>query len=164
MSDSRDAVWNSMLDVDMNQRYYGHLCRRYSNWDTTLKIIVAVSSSASIASWKIWSNSKGWCDWSAIWQILTAVSAAVAVAMPILNLAKTSQRAADFRGKYAAILVDYEDLWLQVDGLSEDALRKKYVVIRQKETHMSASESDMTHDRNLVLRCQNEVEKGRRSK
>ena len=81
MNDTRSSLWSSMLDIDMNQRYYGHLCRRYARRELFLKIFVAVTSSTSIASWKLWSQKQGWCDWSTAWQILTGLSAIAAVAM-----------------------------------------------------------------------------------
>jgi hypothetical protein len=126
-----------------------------------LKIFVAISSSVSIASWKLWSQTEGWCNWSLVWQIILGLSAVAAVAMPILNLSKVSQRAADLYGKYAALLVDYEELWLQVDNLSDQVLLTKYISLRRKETTLSKAEPDMPNDKRLVQQCQNEVEKGK---
>lgn len=161
MNETCTSLWNTLLDIDMNQRYYGHLCRRYARRELVLKIFVAAASSTSIASWKLWSNTQGWCNWSTAWEILTGTSAVAAVAMPILNFSKTSQRAADLRGRYAALLVDYEGLWLQTKSLSEDALRRKYISVREKESELSHLEADMPRDKDLILKCQEEVEKGR---
>jgi len=160
MNDTQVSLWDSMLDIEMNEIYYGCLCRGYSRLELVLKIILALSTSMSFASWRIWFNTSQ-CNNSNIWQFLMGLSAVIAVAMPWLNLSRISQRSADLHGLYAALLVDYEWLWLQVDKLSEPDLLMQYRLLREKEVELVKLESDMPRYRRLILKCQNEVEKRR---
>jgi hypothetical protein len=78
----RKSLWYSMLDADMNARYWSYLSRRYSNRDKYSKIFLALMSSGTVASWGFWS------DMQIIWKILSACSALLAIALPIINWPK----------------------------------------------------------------------------
>jgi len=50
----RETIWDSMLDADMNVRYWAGLGRCYYKKDITYKIFLAAMSSGTVASWGIW--------------------------------------------------------------------------------------------------------------
>ena len=52
----RQVIWEAMLTADLNVRYWAHLSRRYSMWDKCIKILLALASSATVASWSFWNE------------------------------------------------------------------------------------------------------------
>jgi hypothetical protein len=96
------------LDADLSVQYWTYLSRRYSKWDKYTKIFLAVMSSSTVASWGIWG------EIDILWKILSAISALVAVALPILNWQQMIARMSDLVGKWSRIRYEYENLWLDL--------------------------------------------------
>jgi hypothetical protein len=102
----KKAVWNSMLDADMNARYWKYLVERYSSRETILKIFLAVMASGTVAGWGIWDQ------YEIIWKVLSSVSALLAIALPILNYSKVIESMSELAGKWGELRIEYEDMWL----------------------------------------------------
>ncbi len=51
------AIWDSLLDADLNIRYWGYLSRRYYCINRFIKIFLAIIASGTVASWE--SSSRG---------------------------------------------------------------------------------------------------------
>jgi hypothetical protein len=81
----RREIWNAMLDSDMNSRYWGFMGARYSNWDMTVKIVLAITASTTVAAWGIWSQYPIW------WKALSGLSAILAAIQPVINLTKKAE-------------------------------------------------------------------------
>ena len=102
----RKQIWDSMLDADLNARYWSTLGRRYYLFDLGHKIFLAVMASGTVASWGFWG------EFQMLWKVLSATAAVLGIALPIINWPKTMQRITDIRQKWLQIKVDYELLWL----------------------------------------------------
>ena len=85
-----------MLTADLNVRYWAHLSRRYSMWDKCIKILLALASSATVASWSFWN------EVDILWKGFSAVSAAIAIVFPFLSLEKKNWRNIQFKRKMVA--------------------------------------------------------------
>ena len=155
MEELREAVWYSMLDAAMNASYFGHLCRRYSCRYKAIQLLLALTASSAVAGWALWEHLP------ALWKILTGASSVLAIAGPILAFEKTAGKCTSLRSLYSAIHSDYQDLWLRLNGLTADSLRRQYMRIRDKESELCRIEGDIVRDRKLLLKCQNEVEAAR---
>ncbi|MFZ2404243.1 MAG: hypothetical protein WAW41_03835 [Methylobacter sp.] len=152
----RKAIWNSMLDADMNTRYWKYLVYRYSRRDTTLKIFLAVMTSGTVAGWGIW------VELAYIWKMLSSLSALLAIALPILNYPKKIESMAELSGKWGELLFEYEDLWLEVDNNpSPNTLNKNYRKFRTTEKSLVKKETKLPTDKRLIDKCQIEVNKSR---
>jgi len=162
MSDLRTDIWESMLDIDMNSRYYGCLARRYSWYDKLSKIFVAATSSTSIASWSLWNQTSDWMSYQTLWQVFTAVSAVAAVALPILDFPKEIEKMASLKSAYAALLPEYQRLWRQLSQLTADEAERRYAGIQLRENDLSHMEANVKRDTRLILQCQNCVERARK--
>jgi hypothetical protein len=56
-SDHSRALWDSMLDAEMNVLYWTYRCAREQQWTKTLKIIVLVTASGTaLASLSVWKS------------------------------------------------------------------------------------------------------------
>jgi hypothetical protein len=148
----RTAIWQSMLDADMNARYWRGLVARYSKKDKTLKIFLALMASGTVAGWGLWIT----LPW--LWKTLSSLSAIVAIAMPILNYQKHIEQMSYLAGKWGELRIEYEDLWLQVKNNSgEKNLENAYKKFRKIESGLQEREIKLPEDKVLLIKCFNEV-------
>jgi hypothetical protein len=156
----RQVIWEAVLDADLNLRYWDHLSRRYSAWDKYAKIFLAIMSSSTVAGWGIWNEINIlWTDLS-LWKGLSAISAAVAVALPFLNWQKKIGDMSNLRGKWSRISRTYENLWedLLLGRTSADIVEE----YRKSRNEMEDEEDNTAPDlprnkRRLIRRCRDEV-------
>ena len=152
----RKDIWDSMLDADMNVRYWAALGRRYYNRDIRYKIFLAAMTSGTVASWGIWSEIQ------ILWKILSAFSALVAVALPILNWPKMIQSIGNVNQKWAQIKADYEVLWIELNNKKDQAiLNEEFIKTKKKEAFASQQETNLPKNNKLLDECWEEVLKSR---
>jgi hypothetical protein len=154
-SDVRVAVWNALLTADMNVRYWNQIRYRYSRNDTWTKIFLAATSSSTVATWGFWAE----ISW--VWKSLSAISALLAVALPILNWNRKLSDIADLHGRWVQIRNEHETLWRRMESgiVSATEAESTFQNIRNKEaeaeTHAVAA--IVKKDKNLVDSCYQEV-------
>ncbi len=152
----RKDIWDSMLDADMNVRYWSKLGRRYNNMDQGHKIFLAIMSSGTVASWGIWSEIE------IVWKILSGISALMAIALPILNWPKMIQSMVNVAQKWTQIKIDYENLWTDLNqGKNQAILVEEYKKAKQREAKASQEETNLPHKNKLLEQCVEEVLKSR---
>jgi hypothetical protein len=147
----RKEVWDGMLDADMNARYWSCLTRRYTKRDTYTKIFLAIMSSGSVASWSIWGTIPS------LWKVLSAISAVIAVSLPVINFQGTIQKLSDAAGKWLQIQVDYENLWVEINNTNMPLDINRYQDIRKREFAVKAGEHALPYDEKLLNASQNAV-------
>ncbi len=148
-----ELVRTSMLDADLNVRYFARLASDYQKWDRTAKILIAVTSSAAVSGWAIWGQPG--LDW--IWQAASGVAALVAIALPIADPTSALKTASKLSGSWSALLREYEFLWARVDGLDEAAVQGEYRGISSKEDPLNEIDVSMPRRQKLLERCMRDV-------
>ena len=152
----RKSVYKSMLDADMNVRYWKYLTQRYSNRDRNIKILLAITSSGVVAGWSIWN------EIPFLWQVLSGISAIIAIVSPILNYQKIIESTSDLSGKWWELLRYYESFWLNVkNGEIDKRIEKEYTRTKAKEDALVKKETKLPQDIKLLRECQNEVLRSR---
>ena len=152
----RKAIWDSMLDADMNVRYWAELGRRYYKRDIRYKIFLAAMSSGTVASWGIWSEVQ------LLWKILSGISALVAIALPILNWPKMIQSIGNVKQKWVDTKADYEVLWVEVNSKKDQAvLKEEFKKIKKREATASQQETNLPKKDKLLDECWEDVLKSR---
>lgn len=152
----KKAVWDSMLDADMNSRYWKYLVDRYTKRETVLKIFLAIMASGTVAGWSIWE------EYVLIWKGLSSISALVAIALPILNYQKLIEKLSELAGKWGELRIEYEDMWLEIkDYPDNESLVKTYKKFRVIEISLEKKESKMPNDKKLLKLCFDEVKQTR---
>lgn len=148
------TAWKSLLDAELNVRYWKYITRRYYNREIFLKIFLAVISSGTVASWSIWG------ELPEIWKVLSAFSAIIAIALPILNYQKLIETTSDLSSKWYELKIEYEDHWtkLRNNGNSE-SIYNLYKETKTKEITLSEKETKLPHDKRLIYKCFNQVKK-----
>jgi hypothetical protein len=147
----RDLIWKSMLSAQMSACYWNHLARRYSDREKWIKIFLAATSSATVASWSLDPN------FGALWKILSGVSALVAVALPILDYPGQVGKMAKLMGKSAQLRNGYDQLWAQVDVLPDTSLNEAVNRLKAQEIEVSELEVGLPEDADLLMQSWNEV-------
>ena len=151
--DKLKAIWESMLDADMNERYWTCLSRNYFKRDRYIKIFLAVMTSGVVASWNFWA------DIQIIWKVLSAIAALTAIISPIMKLEKSVENLSAIKGKWKKVLSGYEILWLSRNDKKEDELIAEYGKIKEKEDEID--EQNFPVKKKLILKIQDEVLKSR---
>jgi hypothetical protein len=153
--DVRVAVWDGLLTADMNVRYWNEIGYRYSRNDTWTKIFLAATSSSTVATWGFWTQ----ISWA--WKSLSALSALLAVALPILNWNRKVSAIADLHGRWIQIRNEHETLWRRMESgaVSEAEAETTFQNIRNKEAEAETHElaAILKRDKRLVDTCYQEV-------
>lgn len=149
----RNAIWDSMLDADLNERYWSKLCRRYYAREKWAKIFLALMASGTVATWKFWG------EYELIWKILSSSSALLAIALPIFNWPKMIENMVYLSEKWCLLKNDYELLWIEVKkGVpNEIKCSKEFKKIKTKESVLSQKEANLPEDKKLLSKCFQEV-------
>lgn len=152
---ARNATWETLLNADLNCRYYHCLGSRYAAYDRWARIFLAVTSSSTVAGWGLWS------EYSFAWKTLSSISALLAIALPILDWSKSAAKIADVKAEWYRLKAEYEILWVEIESesISSDAAVRRLKSIKDKQAKLNASFSrlNLPHKSRLVSRCYNEV-------
>ena len=140
-----------MLNAQMSACYWSCLARRYNGREKSLKIFLAITSSGTVAGWTIWSH------YDLLWKILSGLSALVAIALPILDYSGQVEKMTKLAGKCAHLRVGYEQLWAQIDSLSQQSILDAQGKLAQQEIELSDVQAVLPDDRKLLEQCQREV-------
>ena len=143
-----------MLDAELNVRYWKYLAHRYTKYDQTLKIFLALVSSGAVAGWSIWGG------YPEVWKFLSGLSAIVAIALPILNFQKQIESMSLLSGKWFELTIEYEEQWRKLNnGTSEKKIESMHTNTKKKEAILVQKEVKLPHDNRLLRKCFNEVKR-----
>ncbi len=101
----RRALWDAMLDADMNVCYWTFVCARYGKIDKVCRAVVAVSSSGTVAAWGFWS------EYPLIWKGFSAIACLVSVIYPIVWPPDQIKKMSSLLGSWKQIATNYQLLW-----------------------------------------------------
>ncbi len=147
------AIWESVLDADLNERYWAHLSRNYHKQNRYIKIFLAIMASGTVASWSFWA------DIQVLWKILSAIVAIIAIISSILKLETAIEHMSTIKGKWKRVLSDYEILWISRKDKIENELIEEYKRIKDEENEID--EKNFPIKEKLILKIQDEVIKSR---
>lgn len=149
------SIWESMLDADMNERYWAHLSKNNHQKNISIKIFLALMTSGTVASWSIWA------EVDILWKVLSALAAAISIVFPILKLETMIERMSVLKGKWSRILNEYEFLWLSRECKNDSELLEEFKTIRKEEIEVSIEEKNLPYKKKLILKIQDEIIRAR---
>jgi len=139
----------------MNCLYYGARLRMITGCNRWAEIVLAITSSVTVASWYIWTTGPGMY----IWMILGVLSTILCIVKPIMNWAKDIER--------------YNKLWAGYTELFHDLHRWVQQSKHARPTNSAELEStlegganklkilevqdDVSPNQRLLKRCQDQV-------
>ena len=148
----RTTIWKSLLDAELNVRYWKKLVQRYTKYDLFLKIFLAAITSGAVAGWSLW----GEYPWA--WKFLSSSSALIAISLPILNFQRQIESMSLLSGKWFELKIAYEEQWRKInDGSEVKQLESAYNRTKKQESMLVQKETKLPHDERLLRECFNEV-------
>jgi hypothetical protein len=156
-----EDIWNDMLTAEFNELYWQYMAQRYANYDTRLKIFIALMSSGTVASWYLWQMP----PYDLVWKTLSAFSAITAILQPILNYPQTTKEIEQLTDKWIDIGFGYKKLWGDIEGKisNEKKIREHHTKLQeiQNDVKKRRNRIKIAHCKKLNKRCQEEVNKKR---
>lgn len=150
------STWKSLLDADLNTRYWRLMSLRYMRFEGHAKIFLAATASATVASWSLWA------DWKIVWQSLSVISALVSVALPIVDAARKVEVMNEAQTDWLRLMHDYEELWRLRTALTEKTFPNKLSALKLREVDISRKTAKLpSDDIKLANSCHDEVLKSR---
>lgn len=147
---NRTAIWESLLDAEMNVKYWGYLARRFVKRERWLKIILAITTSSTILSLSVWQSHPSGPV------ILGVVNAVLAISLPFLHYSESIETMANLRGSWSQLSVEYDRLWQRAKKVDSD-YENEFRLLKERTVQLSVLETRLPNDPKLVRRCQQEV-------
>jgi hypothetical protein len=145
------AIWDSLLDADLNVRYWREMSGFYFKLDRRVKIFLAIMTSGTVASWQIWSS----CP--VLWKVLSGIAALTAIASPLLGYDERIKRTSVLVGQWVEVRDEYDVLFSTMKNRTQSELATEFKRIKYKETDVSKKEGDLPVKERLRDRCYREV-------
>jgi hypothetical protein len=143
-SDHSRALWDSMLDAEMNVLYWTYRCAREQQWTKTLKIIVLVTASGTaLASLSVWTS------YPTVWQF---IAASAFIASVISQACFPPERLAKLSGLIATwkeVSIDYGLLWEKDARLADNGTWDEFEALKRREKTIDESEFPKTKSKLL---------------
>lgn len=152
-SQRRVALWNAMLDADLNVCYWTLISNRYGKIDKACRAIIAISASTTVAAWSLWAS------FPLAWKTLSAVACLVAVLSPIIWPADQLKRMNNLVGSWKQIAIEYENLWDRDDELETPGAWKAFEKTREHQCKID--ETRLPFSDKLRRKAQEEVRRKR---
>jgi hypothetical protein len=119
---------------------------------------LACMSSGTVGAWMIWNDPKNYPYGVIVWKLLSAASALLSIALPILNFTKKISAASRLKWEYSALQAEYDVLWLKLSLLSNVQAINEFSKISKRESELTKMEDNLpTNDEKLIRKCQTEV-------
>lgn len=108
-----NQVWRGILDAERLTRYYSRLAERFSTWNRRLMWLIAVLSSAAVAT--LFAELPGW---TALWvpAAFSIPAAALALWASYADYSRKAGLAAGIASLCMELVQEWEPLWLDVDA------------------------------------------------
>lgn len=149
-------TWSSLLDADLNSRYWRLMALRYSRRENRAKIFLAATASATVASWSLWVDLK----W--VWQTLSAVSAITSVSLPIIDAPGKMETMIEAHAAWLQLMHEYEGLWRARNTLTEESFSGKLTGLKSREIEVSKQTAKLpSDDKKLAELCYIDVMQSR---
>lgn len=154
MAQNRTLVWNSLLDADARARYWGRVARRNERIEMAVTVSIAVSSLAAVGSWMLDSVPQALAAFSAL-------SAALAISLPILKLGRKAESMADLGTRHTMLLQSFEQLWRDLSILNPEQAAKRYDDLKRQEVDLYKLGVRLSDSPRLVRKMQRDVMRAR---
>lgn len=146
-----EEIWGTLLDADMQMRYWRCCVQQRQNLDLAFKIAIALLSSGTVATWLISATNQ------AVWKTLSALAAIVAIIHPLLNLSRDIEEMTGLHGKWVRLLYDYEDLFQSLKDTDRKEVLENYRRLRSTEVDLQERSVRLGINENLKRKCFSKV-------
>lgn len=145
----QQKYWDFLVQVRLWLFYLDEYAENSHKWEQRINIFCAVTSSASIAAWAIWT------PLSIVWAFLIAISNVIAAIKDYLPFAKRFKMLLDFSGDLSLLYNKIEYNWYNValGNLSGKEINDLYLKLQNEYTVMESKymKKAMLAERNDML-------------
>ena len=151
-------IWTSMLDADLNAKYWGYIGKRQFKKNRRLKIALAIVSVSTVA-FSDFINSY----LKVPWQLIVAIAAVIAYILPILNWEQNLKDLSTLTRLYTELQYEFENLWADIEVNDENldlhTIEEGYNRARQKQQNvlLVLQSFGLPDDEDLIEACYREV-------
>ena len=89
------------------------------------------------------------------------MSAALAIALPILKLGRKAESMADLGARHAILLDSFEQLWRDLPNLPPEEAARRYDALKRQEADLYEPGVRLSESKRLVKKIQREVVRAR---
>jgi hypothetical protein len=151
----RLMVWESMLDIDLAQRYYGKLAYRLEARDKRYGYATFMLTILSAASVGLELRSE-------LQLLATLITAGLTGVTVFYRFGRAAEQASQLYRMNAEALVQYERLWNRIDEQDHAVVQETHDVIQRGMIAAGqAAVREFTEDKGLATEAQQEVLKSR---
>ena len=152
----RKLLWESMLDADMNARYWDDMIRRHVAFEQRLRVLLAVLTSGTAAS-LVFSLGADW-----VWKAMSTASAVTSIYLTTVGASKPVERMASIKNCWSQCLIQYEHQWIQLEaGGDQVALQHVFEKTRASQVAGTGEESHFRKLDEVLVSCQQAVRRSR---
>lgn len=159
-NDEKHPVWNvydSLRTISLNDKYYSRRIVFYDRINFWLEIIIAISTSTSIAKFAIWKTETG----SLIWTLIAGLAVLLAIIKPFMKLTDRIKRIENVLTKYRLIKHEFGILRIDISEKNSynDEHKNKLRELLAKEEELIEKQPENYISKRLIKKCTNEVNK-----
>ncbi|QKX17751.1 hypothetical protein [Microbulbifer sp. YPW1] len=128
MSQYQQKYWSLIRELKTHVIYLHNYAARSEWWDKAINILLAITSSSSIAAWAIWQ------EYQLLWAVIIALSQVVTAIKPFLPFKQRLKPISDLNDQIQDISLDCERHWFSVaEGeLTEKEIHDLYISLKDK--------------------------------
>ncbi len=153
---TRNAVWQSLLDAERYVRYYGALADKYRRLDMGVRfgLLAAVVIEAAVVVPNTLNTSLAWVIW-----VMVAGIAALACWDAVAHYASKVENLSITGTRCAALQKDLMKLWMDIEGdsVEESEVRTRYDDFLDRANEITSMASGVSVDEGLNVRCEDEA-------
>ncbi len=128
MSQYQERYWGQLKELKTHVIYLHNYAASSEWWDKAINIILAITSSSSIAAWAIWQ------EYQIVWAVIIAISQVITAVKPFLPFRQRLKPISDLNDHIQEISLECEKHWFSVaEGeLTEKEIHDLYISMKDK--------------------------------
>lgn len=129
----QERFWKELYQLKVHINYIEAHVFEAERYDRTMKILMAITSSASIGAWAVWK------EFSLLWASIIAVSQVVSAVSPHLPFKERLKAYSSMLHEFEELFIQAESKWYEIASgkMEEDEINKSRTNIRlQKQKIM----------------------------
>lgn len=128
MNEIRDKIWYFLVDSKTNEIFSSLIVEKYQKYDLYTNILIVITTSSSIAAWKIWEI------YSTIWILLIGFSQLITLIKPYFLFPKYIKVFNEKSIHWQHISLELEKIWFELnnDTIDEKKASKMYFELKKQ--------------------------------
>lgn len=140
-------IWSSLVYTEATQLYISCQLRLRLGIDQWAKIIILVSSSSCVATWKLVTEHPFY------WQTVTVVIAVISIVQVVLDFAGRANEMEKVNGKLIDLHCEYDELFRSLPDITRLEAMTRYNNLNRAQKPVAEAIAKMHHWARLYNRC-----------